>query len=242
MSYTGNYTDIPDWFPSDDLTAEPSQDEMKEWDVGYKPPAQWRNWQDKGWFIALKNIDQALADHEASKSGIHNVGSEYIAKTSNPNQYPRKQEIVDLPHDNTYHTRDFATESEAQSKVDTHENKTNDVHGVGSSDVESVAGAQSKVDNHSNSNSGVHGVGSSVVENKADAEQRVVDHSNSASGVHGVGSGTIASQEWVNNNADVPNADHADEADNAIRINGSKLTVSQTEPSNPDEGDLWAYC
>jgi hypothetical protein len=125
LSYIGNYTEIPDWFPSSALTQEPSNDGIKEWNVGYKPPAQWRNWQDKGWFIALKNIDQALSDHEAQKSGTHNVGNEYIAKTSNPGQYSRKQEIVDFEHDNVYHTKDFETETGAQTKADTAENNAN---------------------------------------------------------------------------------------------------------------------
>lgn len=111
MAYEGNYTEIPDWFPDDSVTMEPGNDEMKEWQVGYKPPAQWRNWQDKGWFLALKAIDQALADHEAKKGNTHNVGEgNYIAKTSNPNQYPRRQEIVGFEHGNEEHTEVFATQ------------------------------------------------------------------------------------------------------------------------------------
>ncbi len=149
MAYEGNYTEIPDWHPDAALTMEPGNDELKEWEVGYKPPAQWRNWMDAGFYLALKAIDQALADHEAKKGNTHNLGEgEYIVKTANPNQLPKKEEIVDLPHDNTYHTKDFATEAEAQSKADaaeqsanyytdTHENKTSGVHGVGSSEVAS---------------------------------------------------------------------------------------------------------
>ena len=138
MAYQGNYAEIPDWYPDPTLTMEPGNDTLKEWGVGYKPPAQWRNWQDEGWFLALKAIDQALAGHEAKKGNTHNLAAnEYIVKTSNPNQLSRKEEIVGLSHDNTYHTKDFATEAEAQSKVDTHESKTQNVHGVGNNDVAS---------------------------------------------------------------------------------------------------------
>lgn len=134
MAYKGNYTEIPDWYPEEGQTMEPGNDELKEWQVGYKPPAQWRNWQDKGWFLALKAIDQALADHEAKKENTHNVGEgHYVAKTANPEQYPRKEEIVNFAHNNAYHTEDFATEAE----VDAHEAKTSGVHGVGNSEVAS---------------------------------------------------------------------------------------------------------
>ncbi len=110
MAYEGNYAEIPDWYPDEGQTMEPGNDELKEWQVGYKPPAQWRNWQDKMTFLALKAIDEALAAHEAKKSDTHNVGEgKYVAKTSNPNQYPRRQEIVDFNHGNEAHTEEFAS-------------------------------------------------------------------------------------------------------------------------------------
>ena len=109
MSYEGKYTEIPDWFPSDELTMEPGNDDLKEWEIGHKPPAQWRNWMDMGFYLALKAIDQALANHEAKKGDTHNTNGGYIAKTSNPEQFPKKEEIVGFKHGNDYHTEEVAS-------------------------------------------------------------------------------------------------------------------------------------
>jgi hypothetical protein len=54
-------------------------------------------------------------------------------------------------------------------------------------------------------------------------------------------------KSWVNNNADVPNADYADSADDANTVDGfhaDELTgidyVQDTEPNTTTDGDVWA--
>ena len=80
--------------------------------------------------------------------------------------------------------------------IDDHATLTQNIHGVGSSDVESASGAQSKVDTH---------------------EDKSNPHSGSASTNHDNAqhSTNYTTLTEVNNNADVPNADHADNADSA---------------------------
>ena len=110
------------------------------------------------------------------------------------------------------------------SEVDSHENSTSGVHGVGTSDVESESGAQAKADaaessandytdsevsSHENSTSDVHGVGASNVESESGAQSKVDSHESSTSGVHGVGDGDVASTADVAEKADDPHGNDA---------------------------------
>jgi len=67
-------------------------------------------------------------------------------------------------------------EADAKSYTDTHEGKITGVHGVGTSNVESVAGSQSKVNTHEGKITGVHGVGTSNVESVAGSQSKVNTH------------------------------------------------------------------
>lgn len=49
----------------------------------------------------------------------------------------------------------------------------------------------------------------------------------------------VATQSWVNSNADVPNADHADSATDADTVGGREISHGTSAPSNPDQGDIW---
>ena len=85
--------------------------------------------------------------------------------------------------------------------IDDHASLTQNIHGVGSSDVESVSGAQSKVDTH---------------------EGKGNPHSDSASNPHDNAqhSTNYTTLTEVNNNADVPDADYADNAGDADKLDG----------------------
>ena len=50
---------------------------------------------------------------------------------------------------------------------------------------------------------------------------------------------TVATRNWVNGNADVPNADYADNAGDADMVDGKDVTVSSSAPSSPTSGDIW---
>lgn len=59
MAYTGNVVSgLPDWNPGSSVIAEPPSDKkLTGWQPDEKPPAQWFNWLNAGFYKSIKEID-----------------------------------------------------------------------------------------------------------------------------------------------------------------------------------------
>lgn len=66
MAYQGKYlTALPDWEPKKEKIKEPPKEKRTTgWEVEEKPPAQWFNWLQGGFFNSIKELDDALDDCE----------------------------------------------------------------------------------------------------------------------------------------------------------------------------------
>lgn len=54
-----------------------------------------------------------------------------------------------------------------------------------------------------------------------------------------VSGNSLATESWVNANADVPDADYADSAGDADTVDGRDIHTGTSSPSNPTSGDIW---
>lgn len=154
---------------------------------------------------------------------------------------------------------------EVESDLSDHEVATQNVHGVGDSDVASQAevdGVEDDLTDHTSATEDVHGVGTSNVASQDDIDT----HENATQSVHGVGNSDVASQSDVDEKSDDPhdNTAHSEDytpqtdfdshvqdgdhdeisggvvprSDPVDNIAGN-VYVQSTEPSSHSEGDIW---